>query len=72
MVNAIINLGEHENMVVNVIKGKFGLRNKSDAVNLLINEYEKEFLESELRPEYTKKLDEIKNKNPWNSVLSII
>lgn len=56
MVQAIITLDEHENRVLNVIKGKFGLRNKSEAVSLIINEYEKELLEPELRPEYVEKM----------------
>ena len=56
MVQAIINLNEHENRVINIIKGKFGLRNKSDAINLIIKEYEKEFLEPELRPEFIEKM----------------
>ena len=58
MVQAIITLNEHENRVLNIIKGKFGLKNKSEAVNLIINEYEKEFLEPELRPEFIEKMKE--------------
>jgi len=58
MVQAIINLNEHENRVLNIIKGKFGLKNKSEAINLVIKEYEKEFLEPELKPEYIEKIRE--------------
>ena len=58
MVQAIINLNEHENRVLNIIKGKYGLKNKSEAVNLIIREYEKELLEPELRPEYIEKMRE--------------
>ena len=57
MVQAIIELNEHENRVLNVIKGKFGLKNKSEAVNFIIDEYEKELLEPELRPEYIEKIE---------------
>lgn len=56
MVQAIINLDEHENRVLNIIKGKYGLKNKSEAINLIIKEYEKELLEPELRPEYIEKM----------------
>ncbi|MCK5548314.1 MAG: DUF2683 family protein [Thermoplasmata archaeon] len=56
MVKAIIELDEHENRVINIIKGKFGLKNKSEAINLIIKEYEKELLEPELRPEYVEKM----------------
>ena len=58
MVQALINLNEHENRVINVVKGKFGFKNKSEAVNFIINEYEKEFLEPELRPEFIEKMKE--------------
>ncbi len=56
MVQAVINIEEHENRVINVVKGKFGLRNKSEAIRLIINEYEKELLEPELKPEYIEKM----------------
>ena len=56
MVQAVITLGEHENRILNIIKGKFGLHNKSEAIQLIINEYEKEILEPELRPEYIEKM----------------
>jgi mannitol/fructose-specific phosphotransferase system IIA component len=67
MVQAIITLNEHENRVLNIIKGKFGLKNKSEAVNLIISEYEKEFLEPELRPEFIKKMKE-REKEPTTKV----
>ena len=56
MVQAVINLNERENRILNIIKGKYGLKNKSEAINLIINEYEKEFLEPELRPEFVEKM----------------
>ena len=58
MVQAIINLNEHENRIINIVKGKFGLRNKSEAITLIIDEYEKELLEPELRPEFIEKMEE--------------
>ncbi|MCK4757789.1 MAG: DUF2683 family protein [Thermoplasmata archaeon] len=56
MVQAVINLEEHENRIINVVKGKFGLKNKSEAISLIINEYERELLEPELKPEYIEKM----------------
>lgn len=56
MVQAIVNLGEHEDRVLTIVKGKFGLKNKSEAVNLVIEKFEEEFLEPRLRPEYKKEL----------------
>ena len=59
MVQAIITLGEHEDRVLTIIKGKFGLKNKSDAVNFVIGRFEEEMLEPQLRPEYKTKIEKI-------------
>ncbi len=59
MVQAIVNLGEHQDRLLTIIKGKFGLKNKSDAVNFIITKYEEELLEPQLRPEYIKKLNRV-------------
>ena len=56
MVQAIVNLGEHEDRVLTIVKGKFGLKNKSDAINLVIEKFEQELLEPRLRPEYKEEL----------------
>lgn len=56
MVQTLVDLGEREDRVVSVVKGKFGLRNKSEAVNLVIDKFEEELLEPELRPEYKEEL----------------
>jgi hypothetical protein len=60
MVQAIVNVGEHEDRVLTIVKGKYGLRNKSDAINYVINRFEEDMLEPQLRPEYADKLQEIK------------
>jgi len=60
MVQNIIDLGEREDRVLNIVKAKFGLKNKSEAVALITKTYEKSFLEPELRPEYLEKLHRIR------------
>ena len=52
MVQAIVNIKEHHDRILNIVKGKYGLKNKSDAINLVIEAFEKKLLEPELRPEY--------------------
>jgi hypothetical protein len=59
MVQAIINIDERTNRILNIIKAKYGLKDKSAAINQMAAEYEKEILEPELRPEYIEKLKEI-------------
>lgn len=60
MVQAVINLGEYEDRILTIVKGKFGFSNKSEAVNFVIDKFEEEFLEPELKPEYVQKLRKIK------------
>lgn len=55
MVQAMININEEVNRVLNIIKAKYGLKDKSEAINLVVSEYEQESLEPELRPEYIEK-----------------
>ncbi len=56
MVQAMINISEEANRILNIIKAKFGLKDKSEAINLVVQKYEEELLEPELRPEYVEKL----------------
>ena len=60
MVQNIIDLGEREDRVLNIVKAKFGLKNKSEAVAIITQTYEESFLEPELRPEYLEKLQKIR------------
>lgn len=59
MVQAIIKLGEYQDRILTIVKGKYGLKNKSEAINLVIDKFEEEFIEPELRPEYKAKLKKI-------------
>lgn len=59
MVQAVIDIDERTNRVLNIVKAKFGLKDKSQAINLVVAEYEQISLEPELRPEYKSKLDKI-------------
>ena len=60
MVQAIIDIEEQTNRVLNIVKAKFGLKDKSEAINVMAEQYEKELLEPQLRPEYIEKLQRIK------------
>ena len=59
MVQAIINITEKTNRVLNIVKAKHGLKDKSEAINVLVEEYETGLLEPELRPEYVEKLKKL-------------
>jgi hypothetical protein len=72
MVQSIIDINENEDRVLNIVKAKFGLKNKSQAVALITKIYEESFLEPELRPEYIEKLKKIRKEGryigPFNSI----
>jgi len=59
MVQAMININENSNRVLNIVKAKYGLKDKSEAIDLVVGEYEQTFLEPELRPYYKKKIQKI-------------
>ena len=59
MVQAIINIDEHTNQVLNIVKAKFGLRDKSAAIEIVVNKYEENILEPRLRPEYAEKIKKL-------------
>jgi hypothetical protein len=71
MVQAIVNLGEHQDRLLTIVKGKFGLKNKSDAMNFVISRYEEELLEPELRPEYVTKIKNLEKKGKFSKYRSL-
>ena len=56
MVQAIINIDEKTNRILNILKAKYGLKDKSQAIDIMAQQYEEEILEPELRPEFIKKM----------------
>lgn len=60
MVQSIIDIDERNDRILNIVKAKYGLKNKSQAIAMLAKIYEDSFLEPELRPEYIEKLNKIK------------
>ncbi len=64
MVQAIINIKENTNRILNILKAKYGLRDKSQAIDIMAKEYEQEILEPELRPEYIERAKKIMKEKP--------
>ncbi len=52
MVQAVINIQEETNRILNIVKAKYGLNDKSAAIELVVAEYEENFLNQQ---EKTKK-----------------
>ncbi|KAF5421091.1 MAG: Protein of unknown function (DUF2683) [Candidatus Methanocomedens sp.] len=64
IVQAIINIDEHTNRILNIFKAKYGLKDKSSAIDLMATQYEEEILEPELKPEYVEKARKIMRQKP--------
>ncbi|MCR4336066.1 MAG: DUF2683 family protein [archaeon] len=71
MPTAIVKLDDEANHVINIVKAKYGLKDKSAAINKMAEEYEKEMLEPELRPEYIEKLKRIEKESKFVKVNNI-
>ncbi len=63
MVYARITLNEYANRVLNVIKAKFDLRDKSEALNKFIDMFGEEVVEKEAKDEYLKKIIGVEKKH---------
>ena len=60
MVKAIINIDKHTNQVLNIVKAQYDLKDKSEAIEKVVDIYEEEVMEPELRPDYIEKIKKIR------------
>jgi len=70
MTTATISIPENEDRILNIIKAKYGFKNKEQAIIFLLKEYEKQ-LEPEIRPEYLEKLKKIEKEGYGKTFSSI-
>ena len=56
MVKAIVTIDERTNRIINIVKAKYGLKDKSQAINLMAQQYEECIMEPELKPEFIESL----------------
>ena len=59
MVQALVTLNDETNKVLNVVKAKYCLNDKGEAIALLVSRYIEEADEPELRPEFIEKMRKI-------------
>jgi len=71
MVQAVINIQEQTNRILNIVKAKYGLKDKSAAIELVVSEYEENFLEPELRPEYIEKIENLEKRGKFKRYKSL-
>ncbi|MBT4805051.1 DUF2683 family protein [Candidatus Woesearchaeota archaeon] len=58
MVQAMIQISENANQVLNIVKARFNLKDKSEAIEKVVLDYGGDILEPELRPEFVSKMKE--------------
>jgi len=59
MPKSVVALSEHASRIVNVVKAKGGLKDKSEAIELIIEEYEQHVLDPSLRPDFVEEVRRI-------------
>jgi hypothetical protein len=59
MPKAMVMISEKANRILNVVKAKYDLKDKSQAINRMAEEFGETLLEPQLRPEYLVKLRKI-------------
>ena len=56
MVSAMIKISKEANQILNIVKAKHNLKDKSEAIDYVAREYGQECLEPELKPEFIEKM----------------
>ena len=71
MVNAMIDISHRTNRVLAIIKAKYGLQKKSQAIDRMAQEYEEQLLEPQLRPEVVKEINDIEKRGKFRRIRGI-
>ena len=71
MVKAIIDINQRTNRLLNIIKAKYGLKDKSEAIDKMAEQYNQEILEPELRPEYVEKIKKLEKNGKFKRYSSV-
>ena len=57
MIQALVKLDENTNRVLNIVKAKYGLKDKGEAIEFVVNKYSEE--EPELKQEFVEKINRL-------------
>ena len=63
MVNALIELSDNANRVLNVVRAKFGLKDKSEAVEFVVDKFIEQEAEPELLSDFVEKMGKIERQS---------
>ena len=68
MVKSLIDLTERESRIINIVKAKYGLKDKSQALSVILKRYEECELEPQLRPEFVDDIEETRKNGKFVKV----
>lgn len=68
---ALLDLPQEINQTLNIIKAQHNLKNKAEAITLVVTVYKNEHIEPELRPEYVEKLKRLEKEGKFISFKNI-
>ncbi len=71
MVQAMIEIPKEANQILNIVKARYNLKTKSEAIAKIVIECGANILEPELRPEYLEKLKRIEGEGYGETFKSI-
>jgi len=58
MVQAMIQISDEANQILNIVKARYSLKDKSGAIEKVVLEFGEDLLEPQLRPEFIQKMKE--------------
>jgi hypothetical protein len=61
MIQARVKMSDRTNQVLNIVKAKYNLKDKSAALDLVVAQYEEKILESQYKPEFIKEMLDSEN-----------
>ena len=68
MVKSLVDLSERESRIINIVKAKYGLKDKSQALSIILKRYEECELEPQLRPEFVEEIEEARKSGKFVKV----
>ena len=71
MVQAMVEIPKEANQILNIVKARYNLKTKSEAISKIVLECGENILEPELRPEYLEKLRRIEKEGYGETFSSV-
>lgn len=59
MVQAMVNISKNANQILNIVKARYNLKDKSEAIEKVVLSCGENLLEPELRPEFIQRMNEV-------------